>query len=461
MSRIHTTATDLARLLDDGAAPLYVLDEDRRIIYCNAACAEWVGVAPDDLIGHQCNYHAPGAQGGPAAVAVGLCPPPQVFSGHAQAAVVNCARPDGRLVDRRGYFLPLAEGQDESAPVIAILETRDCSPDAAQDDQNADAHLHEQVRRFRHQTAGRFAPESLIGNNPLVVRARLQIELAARTGAGAMIVGPSGSGKDHAARAIHYCQAAPGLLVPLDCGVLETNVLRSTLRTLVARGAVRPPGGTVVLEDVNCMPVEAQQEMFEILCSGTLNMRLIATSEVPLAELVAQGRFSHALACALSTLLIELPPLAERLDDLPLLAQAILEDVNSTSYRQLSGFTPEALDQLAAYSWPGNIDELAAVVRGTHEKAESSEVAPHDLPKWIHWAADAASQPARADESIVLVDFLNRVEKELIARAMRRARGNKSKAAKLLGLTRPRLYRRLVQLGLEQPDQQGSEPTTN
>ena len=374
---------------------------------------------------------------------------------------MSYARPDGRLVDRRGYFLPLADGQDESAPVIAILETCDCPPDAGQDDPSSDAQLHEQVRRFRHKTAGRFAPESLIGNNPLVVRARAQIELAARTDAGVVIVGPSGSGKDHAARAIHYCQAEPGLLVPLDCAVLDTNVLRSALRTLVARSAARPSGGTVVLEDVHCMPVEAHQDMIEIVRSGTFNMRVIATSGVPLAELVAQGRFSHQLACALSTLLIELPPLAERLDDLPLLAQAILEEINTTSYRQISGFTPQALDQLAAYSWPGNIDELAAVVRETHDKAEASQITPHDLPKWIHWAADDAGHPARADESIVLVDFLNRVEKELIARAMRRARGNKTKAEKLLGLTRPRLYRRLVQLGLEQPDQRGAEPKTS
>ncbi|MEX0678527.1 MAG: helix-turn-helix domain-containing protein [Pirellulales bacterium] len=458
MSRSHTTATDLARLLDDGAAPLYVLDEDRRIIYCNAACALWVGLAADELVGHQCNYHAPGAEPGPSGVAVGLCPPPAVFSGHAQMAVVSCARPDGRLVDRRGFFLPLADGQDESAPVIAILETSDCPPDAHPDERPDDARLHEQVRRFRHQTAGRFAAESLIGNNPLVARARLQIELAAGSGASVLIVGPRGSGKDHAAKAIHYCQSEPGLLVPLDCAVLETNVLRSALRTLCARSATRPPGGTVVLEDVDSMPGDAQQDMAEILRAGTLNMRVIATSAAPLSVLAAEGRFLHELVCALSTLVIELPPLAQRLDDLPLLAQAILEEINATSYRQLSGFTPQALDQLAAYSWPGNIDELAAAVRETHEKAQGCEVTAHDLPKRIHWAAADAGHPSRADDSIVLVDFLGRVEKELIARAMRRAKGNKSKAAKLLGLTRPRLYRRLVQLGLEQPDQRGAEP---
>jgi DNA-binding NtrC family response regulator len=160
----------------------------------------------------------------------------------------------------------------------------------------------------------------------------------------------------------------------------------------------------------------------------------------------------------LSTLVIELPSLATRLDDLPLVAQAILEETNAAGYRQLAGFAPEALDQLAAYSWPGNIDELAAVIRETHEKARGSEITVHDLPKRIHWAFDAAAHPPRSEESIVLGDFLDRVERELIARAMRRAKGNKSRAAKLLGLTRPRLYRRLVQLGLEPADPHGAEP---
>jgi DNA-binding NtrC family response regulator len=197
---------------------------------------------------------------------------------------------------------------------------------------------------------------------------------------------------------------------------------------------------------------EAQEDLIEILRAKSLNMRIVATSAIELSQRVAEGRFSHELACALSTLVIEMPPLAARLDDLPLLAQAILEETNSVGFRQLGGFTPEALDQLAAYSWPGNIDELAAVVRETHERARASLIGVNDLPKRIHWAADAAAHPPRHEETIVLADFLDRVERELIARALRRAKGNKSRAAKLLGLTRPRLYRRLVQLGLERAD---------
>jgi DNA-binding NtrC family response regulator len=461
MSRIRSTATDLARFLDDGAAPVYVLDEDRRIIFCNDACARWVGVAADQLIGCQCNYHPPDEPSDAVGVAAGLCPPPKVFSGQAQSARVSSTRGDGSLVYRRGHFLPLADGQDESAPVIAVLETADCPANAEPDDRFADAHLHDQVRRFRHQMGGRFTAESLIGNNPLVARARSQIELAARTGAGVLIVGPAGSGKDHAAKAIHFSQRACGPLVPLACAVLETNLLRSTLRALRAKNAAqRTSGGTLLLGDVDWISPEAQEDLLAFLDDGTLGMRVVSTSTRLLGEVVAEGRFSHELSCRLSTLVIELPPLARRLDDLPLLVQAMLEEINATSTRQVSGFTAEALDLLATYAWPGNVDELAAVVRESHERAQGGEIAAPDLPKKIHWSLDAANHPARSDEAIVLVDFMGRVERELIARAMRRAKGNKSKAAKLLGLTRPRLYRRLVQLGLEQPDPHGAEPKT-
>ena len=104
---------------------------------------------------------------------------------------------------------------------------------------------------------------------------------------------------------------------------------------------------------------------------------------------------------------------------------------------------------MAAYSWPGNIDELAAVVREAFEKAGGPDIALADLPQRIFLAAAASRQPRRAPQPIVLPDVLADIERQLIQRALRLAKGNKAKAARLLGLTRPRLYRRMVQLGLE------------
>jgi DNA-binding NtrC family response regulator len=146
-----------------------------------------------------------------------------------------------------------------------------------------------------------------------------------------------------------------------------------------------------------------------------------------------------------------MPPLAERTVDLPLLGQALLEGINAAGNKQVGGFTPEALDLLAGYAWPGNCDELTAVVAESHARAAGTEIGPRDLPKRLHLAADASHAPPRVTEPIHLEEFLARTERELIERALGRAKGNKSRAAKLLGLTRPRLYRRMVQLGLEPP----------
>jgi DNA-binding NtrC family response regulator len=142
--------------------------------------------------------------------------------------------------------------------------------------------------------------------------------------------------------------------------------------------------------------------------------------------------------------------LAERREDLPLVAQLFLEEVNSQGGKQLAGFTPEALDAMHAYPWPGNLDELAATVAVAHQRAGGPQITLADLPDEIHLAAAAAARPRKPEETIVLDEFLARVERELIQRALRRAKGNKTRAARLLGMTRPRLYRRMVQLGLEE-----------
>jgi DNA-binding NtrC family response regulator len=453
MSDVQSTAIELAGLLDDSLAPVYVLDEDRRIVYCNPACARWVGISAAGLLGQRCVYHSETDDGSASAIAAGLCPPPKAFSGQPQAAIVSCLARDGTPVFRRGHFLPLSDGQDESAAVVAVLESSDCSSEAIAAAGDADAQLHEQLRRFRRQAAARYRADGLLGNSPAMVRARAQIELAATSGANTLVLGPQGSGKDHAAKAIHYQARENPTLMPLDCAVLEANLLRAALRALWSpSAAVKDAAATLILRDVDCMPLEAQTDLVELLGADSRRVRVISTATRPLCEVVAGELFIPALACTLATITIELVPLCQRLEDLPIVAQAFLEEANKSSAKQVGGFTGEALDRLAAHTWPGNVDELAAVVRESHERASAGEITARDLPNAIQWAAQAGAHPPRADESIVLGEFLAKVEKELIARAMRRAKNNKSKAARLLGLTRPRLYRRLIQLGLEQGD---------
>ncbi len=238
--------------------------------------------------------------------------------------------------------------------------------------------------------------------------------------------------------------------------------MRSTLSALWREaGTTADSSGvaTLLLNDVDELPPEVQSELAAALTARhPVPLQVVATAQTPLDTPASEGRFRPDLACALSTIVIRLPPLAQRSGDVPLLAQMFLEELNAAGGRQLRGFTPEALDQLAAYSWPGNINELATVVREAFDKTGGSEIALADLPQRLFLAAAAARQPRRLPQPIVLADVLAGVERQLIQRALRLAKGNKAKAARLLGLTRPRLYRRMVQLGLEQGDAGGFGP---
>ena len=164
-----------------------------------------------------------------------------------------------------------------------------------------------------------------------------------------------------------------------------------------------------------------------------------------------KGKFRRDLAFQLGTLTIVLPPLRQRPLDIPLLAQHFLEEFNATQERQLSGFQPAAMELLAGLPWPGNIDDLALAVREACQAATGYQVTLADLPDWVHSAQGAAVHPRQREVPIRIDEFLAEIEKELLARALRASRGNKSKAANLLGISRPRLLRRLAQLGLIAP----------
>jgi DNA-binding NtrC family response regulator len=217
--------------------------------------------------------------------------------------------------------------------------------------------------------------------------------------------------------------------------------------------------GTILLTRIDELAADLQAELALWFGRRPPSVRLLATAGRPLAELARCGEFREDLAALFGTLVIELPPLMKRREDLPVLAQLFLEESNAHGARQLGGFTPAAIDALDAYPWPGNLDELAEVVAVAHRRATGAEIDAKDLPDKLHWVAQAAAHPRRVEEKIVLDEYLRKIERELIERALHRSKQNKTKAARLLGMTRPRLYRRMWQLGLEPaPPEQKNRP---
>jgi DNA-binding NtrC family response regulator len=474
MAPARTSAAELNRLLSSVAAPVYALSDERRIVYMNRACAEWLGEPAEQVIGRTCSFHSSPIVERLDVVAAGICPPPECFGGSRLHGVVSAAAKEGSVARREAEFIPLFDDGENCAAVLAIVGMHDLpttavptANDDAGDDMSEAAALHKRLWEFHAALAAPWQFDRLVGTSAAMERVRSQVRLAAGSNVAVLIVGPSGSGRQHVAKAIHYSQANDkGRLVPLSCSNLGADLLGSKLSALLGhqeevenrkRGgwtgtlgaALDRSTGTLLLNDVDDLPIEVQTDLVARLARTPESLSIVSTAQAPLDVRAARGEFLPALASALSTIVIHLPPLAERREDVPLLAQMFLEELNATESKQVRGFSPEALDQLAAYSWPGNIDELAEIVRQSHERAEGAVIGRADLPQQIMLAAAASRRPRREVGPIELEKVLAGIELELIERALRQAKGNKTKAARLLGLTRPRLYRRMVQLGLE------------
>jgi DNA-binding NtrC family response regulator len=479
MRSARTTASELLRLLAEISTPIYWLDEQRRIVFINRAACDWLGVSAEELIGRQCRYQS-GDADPISALADSLCPPPEVFHGHRASGCVSKPTAEGHLERRHADFIPLPSEDDHWVGTLAILQAtnsatdRDSSAaplsgDTVDSAPSSESRiLHELMQRFRRESTQWHHLDRLVGRSAAMARVREQIKLAAVNNCTVLIVGPPGIGRQHVARTIHAVVNYRGDIARtegtlnqtglsvISCSALPPDLLRSTIGSVIERNKMSNglTPATLLLADVDRLAAEMQPEIVRWLDSNPQNLRTMSTAREPLEVLAERGSFHADLAQRLSTLVIELPPLVERREDIPLLAQSFMEDLNAQGEKQLRGFATDAMDRLCLYDWPGQIDELAAIVRQAFAQAETFEITSADLPKKLHLAAEAARHPRSTPETIDLEKFLTQVETELIQRALRQSKGNKSHAARLLGISRPRLYRRMVQLGLAAGEEQ-------
>jgi DNA-binding NtrC family response regulator len=481
----------LTKLLDQSSRPIYVVDGERRIVYCNPALAEWLDLETSRIVGRTVEYHSERAGGsgvepGAESPLTELCPPPRALFGEPCLGTISCLARGGSLIHRRAEFVPLDPPPNEidmernprrrsAAGVLVLVAGNEMTPaelsSTVSGDPPADE-LHRTIRQFRRSQAAAYAVESLLGDSAAMRKVRTQVAAAAMSGANCIIYGPRGSGRGHVARAVYYhANTDPAArLIPIDCTLANDDNLRRALHSEATQPGDVRNRSTVVLENLECLAAEYQARLLSAVRQGTFPARVVATTcsryaprdaakspttanQLEIDDGNGRGKNTRttldpALTDALSTIAIHIPPLAERMEDLPLLAQFFLESCNQGSGKQIGSVRRDALDLLALYRWPGELDELRSVVSAAHRACRTAQIGPADLPPLVHHAAQAASHPPRPAERIILDEMLLTIEKEAIARALAAARGNKSEAAQLLGMTRPRLYRRLVQLGL-------------
>jgi two-component system response regulator HydG len=282
---------------------------------------------------------------------------------------------------------------------------------------------------------------------------------AADSDSNLLLLGESGTGKEVAARAVHeHSRRAGQPFVAVHCGALPGELLESELFGHVRgsfTGADRErkglflaaKGGTLFLDEVGTAPARVQVGLLRALQERRVrpvgseqdlpvDARIIAATNADLDTEMAEGRFRLDLYYRLATFVVQLPPLRERREDIPLLVGPLLEEAVRRSGRRAT-ISPRALARLAGYDWPGNVRELAHVLERAVLLAEGSVIREQDLP---------LPEPAGPGGTVLT---LEEVERRHIEQVLAQCGGNKVRAARLLGIPRPNLYRKLERYGLE------------
>jgi DNA-binding NtrC family response regulator len=449
MATRRKSSGGLLQALHETQNPVYALDVQRRIVFANAACGAWLRVPADQLIGLVCNYHGRTDAGYQARLAAALCPPPEALAGNTSRAVLAAipTAPDSpeEIAPRAAHFFPLAS-EFGAAWVIGWVELQAVAEPACirRDGQiPRPAELHQELIRWRREMASAHRLDHVLGASDVMRHIQRIVRAAIASGADAAIVGPRGSGLESLARAIHYSQCPAGAaapLVPLDCALADPETLHAALRQTQS-DRDRAAKGRLLLLHADQMNEALQHELSEFAAMQGFDVGVLSTGQTSLKILADRGSFPRGLAFHLSTLEIQLPPLRDRLTDLPILCQAIVEDFNAEGNRQLSGLHPETLELLGQYPWPGDIDELTRVIRGSCHAAREPLIQPADLPKLIPQGISAVRFARPAEAPIDLPAFLKEIENEIMQRALRAAKRNKTKAARLLGISRQRMIR--------------------
>ncbi len=389
-------------------------------------------------------------------------PDPQVFAGRTVETTITHPR-DAR-VSLTVRWLPLhdADGLVHAAIAweVSHADTDQGSPARITSATDWHALLAEHRARARGQaTLDRFVGESLA---MLLLRSRA--ELAARQSCHTWIAGPAGSGRRTLARTVHALNpSADAPCVEWDAALLTPDLLDRHASEFVALNQTRvlkdaaTPVADVLLFNAEHLTAAHFRPLQQL--TGKTPVRFLVTSNVPAPQLPLLQQWPTNLAAEWSVLTIEVPPLTSRPTDLPLVVQHLVEELNQAGTKQLRGCSLAALELLAAHRWPGEMAELARVIAAAHQVAGGIEIQPADLPAWLRQAESALRSSRGAPIAIDLDQQLAAIERELLARALRLADGNKTQAAKLVGWSRQRLLRRGEELGLIQPARSNPRPT--
>jgi DNA-binding NtrC family response regulator len=338
-----------------------------------------------------------------------------------------------------------------------------------------DKRLRQEIARLRGQLREGWHYRHIIGKSPSMRQVFAVIDRAAPVRTTVLISGESGTGKEMVARALH--EGSPrrgGPFLALNCGAIPENLIESTLfghekgaftgADKTSRGYFQAcDGGTLLLDEIGELPLAMQSKLLRVLEDsqvtpvGTtqpqkVDVRIVAATNRDLEEEVKAGEFRQDLFFRLNIVNIPLPPLRERPDDLPVLTRYFLDEICRSNGFEPREIDPSLLAAFAKYEWPGNVRELKNTLESLLVLSGQRTLTADDLPEKFFREREAVGTDngeGGAEESRSELNLSN-VSKQAILKALEACRGNRTEAAKQLGISRRTLHRRLNEFGLRE-----------
>ena len=338
--------------------------------------------------------------------------------------------------------------------------------------------LEKQVEFYRQELSSergaRYHLDNIIGQSAAICHLKEQISQAARSTSTVLIEGETGSGKELIAHSIHALSPRrDGNFVRVNCSAIPAELMESEFFSYAAgafSGAARSGkvglfvlanGGSLFLDEVNLLPQTMQPKFLRVLqerevdpVGGTrtipVDVRVIAAANIPLEQSVQAGQFRSDLYYRLNVIRIVAPPLRQRMEDMPLLVDYLIKRLNAQLGMMIQRVSDEVMDMFMAYDWPGNIRELQNAIESAMNMTHAYTLVKEDFEPFIlRSRTKKRMRTVQNSQELLLKSSKSHLERELVQEALSTANGNRSQAARLLGISRTLLYKKLHQYGFD------------
>ncbi|MBN2125727.1 MAG: sigma 54-interacting transcriptional regulator [Deltaproteobacteria bacterium] len=438
-------------VLDTIQDGLMIVDKAGTIVSVNRALEAITGYGGEDLIGNSC-----------AALKCDICETARDREGEHWCVLFRTGSLRMRrctLMRKDGGYVHILKNasllRDAAGKVIGAVETLTDISEIVQRDH--------QIEAFQRQLRAEDGFHGILGASASMQRVFNLIANATRSDAPVIVFGESGTGKELVARAIHETGSRRRKpFVKVNCAALNESLLESELFGHVKgafTGAYRARqgrfeaarGGDIFLDEIGDLPLSTQVKLLRVLEEKVIervgdnrpiavDVRIVSATNRNLEELIERGLFRKDLFYRINVIPIAVPPLRERREDIPILAEAFFKRIRMKSGKHMQGISNEAMTCLMSYGWPGNVRELKSTFEYAFVSCQESLIRPYHLPRSIlRWQEDhGGSGASKGDES----------KKQQLLDALEKTGGNQSQAARVLGVSRVTIWNRMRKYGI-------------